>query len=246
MGNEMITCKLTGTEGPGINAHIIPESFYLFKKENRQPTSIIQLDGSGRRKKSQKGIYDSSIVTLEGERYFSECDDYAHELLIKRGKEAKAYTDGKKLWAMELFDYEYKLLKLFAISLLWRANATSMDFFSKVSVGERHESRLRMHILEDNPGGVHDYSVFFGFYEDVPDTGFGLMGPYCKRREKIRFYQFQLAYWVLYIKVDNVNCPSALHDLALGEDKPFRAFNLGKYRQSKSFKELVLPNLKRT
>ena len=107
---------------------------------------------------------------------------------------------------MELFEYDYHLLKFFAISMLWRANVSDLDFFKLVKVGSRHEQILRERILNNDPGDIDDYTVILAFYEDVPDTGFGFMSPWSERRAKVRFYQFQLAYWIMFIKVDKVKC----------------------------------------
>ena len=79
---------------------------------------------------------------------------------------------------MELFEYDYHLLKLFAISLLWRASTTKLVFFNGVNVGERHEQKLREHILNNDPGTLDDYTVVLGFYEDIPETGFGFISPW--------------------------------------------------------------------
>jgi len=238
-----ITCKLTGLVGPPVKAHIIPESFYLFSKNNRKPSRLISLDDSSKVTPSPKGIYDKTILIDQGERYFSDCDKYAYELLIKRGKDAKCYHDGRQVYVLELFEYNYNLLKLFVLSILWRSSISSQAFFSNVRLGHRHEDELRTRILENDVGGVDDYTTIFTFYEDVPGSGFGIISPWSERREKVRFYKFQLAYWIVFIKVDQQKCPEVMKSIALSPDSPFRALNQGRYSKSETFKENIMPTL---
>lgn len=77
-------CKLTGTEGKGINAHVIPKSFYSIDPHEPLPTKLFTNKEGRYTKRSPIGIYDDSIVTEEGERVFSDLDDYAAELLLDR------------------------------------------------------------------------------------------------------------------------------------------------------------------
>jgi hypothetical protein len=154
-----ITCKLTGTRGPGVDAHIIPRSFYGFSKDNHKPSTIYHLNDKGvRGYTSRVGVFDRSIVTIEGEAYFSEPDDYASELLVKRGHEAKPYSDGDIPLGLEIHSFDYPRLKLFFLSLLWRADVTSDPMFKAVRLGA-HEQRIRKMILQKDPGSPEDYSV---------------------------------------------------------------------------------------
>jgi hypothetical protein len=51
----------------------------------------------------------------------------------------------------------YSELKLFQMSLLWRAGIAKGNFFKNVDLGEKHEGKLRQFLVSDNPGLENDY-----------------------------------------------------------------------------------------
>lgn len=53
---------------------------------------------------------------------------------------------------------DYKQLKLFQMSILWRAGVAKGSYFKEVNLGEFHEARLRTLLLSENPGLATDYS----------------------------------------------------------------------------------------
>ena len=68
----------------------------------------------------------------------------------------------------------YKAAKLFHLSLLWRADVSSLPQFSGVRLGDRHRERLRLMLLSDDEGSQRDYQVVCSPIE-APD-GKGLWG----------------------------------------------------------------------
>ena len=49
---------------------------------------------------------------------------------------------------------EYAPAKLFQMSLLWRLGLTTLETLKGISLGDRHEARLRAKLLADDPGGI--------------------------------------------------------------------------------------------
>jgi len=54
-------------------------------------------------------------------------------------------------------------LRMFALSILWRAAATTRPFYAQVSIGP-HEERLHRLILAGDPGSPDDFSVTLGHW----------------------------------------------------------------------------------
>ena len=52
---------------------------------------------------------------------------------------------------------DYRELKLFQMSLLWRAGVAKGEFFQNVELGEKHERKLRQLLVKDDPGSERDY-----------------------------------------------------------------------------------------
>jgi hypothetical protein len=52
---------------------------------------------------------------------------------------------------------DYRELKLFQMSLLWRAGVAKGEFFRNVDLGKKHEEILRQFLVNDDPGAEQDY-----------------------------------------------------------------------------------------
>src|SRR5208337_4171297 len=105
-----------------IKAHIIPNSLYEPIFNDKKGMLIISNKAENYPKKQHTGIYNNNIVCEECERLFSKPDDYAKSFFSADIKEDSFIIDknGDKL-AYIIKYYDYDNLKLFFISLLWRA-----------------------------------------------------------------------------------------------------------------------------
>lgn len=206
-------CLLTGTEGSGVRAHIIPKSFYTLNYSQKVPLEIITNSEDGYNGKSFTGIYDSGIVTEEGERIFNSWDTYAYTLLVRdRDKLRKQYSSGD-LIALEADAYNYQWLKLFFMSLLWRASVTTQRFFRRVDVGP-FEPCLREALLASNPGKSDFFSTTLACFINMP-TGSVMMDPFREKYEQVNYYRFYLGTYIAYVKVDNRPTPNVFNEFAL-------------------------------
>lgn len=238
--NTNIVCKLTGITGPGIKAHIIPRSFYAFSKTDHKPANLIKLAGENSRiSKSPVGEFDSQIVTSEGEAYFSELDSYAHDCLVRRGQDAKIYHDGRRPVCVEIASFDYRKLKLFFLSLLWRSGVTTRPLFRKVILGP-HEEHIRRLILSNDPGAPEVYSVMLGIHQDTPEYGLPMVEPEPLRDEQtgIRYYRFSLGHFIACIKVDQQPYNASWEDFVLRPDAPLRFVILDNFKTTSLYKGL--------
>jgi len=196
----MITCKLTGNNGVPIKAHIVPRAFYEVPPQKDGALSLISNAAEAFPKKSPVGIYDASIVTIEGENIFDPLDDYASRLLLDGQSSFKEIRDKGKLCAWSLSSYNYLMLKLFALSVLWRADVSSHAAFSKVILGS-HEAVIRKMLLNDQPGLAEQYSVIISKWTEN-EFGPVFMDPFCEKYDGINYYRIYCGRYLLYVKVD--------------------------------------------
>jgi hypothetical protein len=197
-----ITCKLTGSVGPAINAHVIPRSFYKFNGEGQ----LISLgEDSYQKKRVPIGIYDQMIVTQEGEDQFRDCDNYGAKFFVQ-GFAAKpwkilqgdnpANPHGKIL---EPGEFDPDMIRRLCMTILWRAHASSQDFFKNIDI-DSHEDRLRNFILNGELGDPSDFSVILSQWND---TSHGpTLVPQRVRIEGINYAYFKTAVINFFIKVD--------------------------------------------
>jgi len=213
-------CKLTGDEGRGVKAHIIPRSFYRFDYSQPVPLKILTNSENGYNGKSFVGIYDSTIVTERGERLFSDWDNYAETLLLKERNNFSVRKDfNGEILCLYLPTYDYAKLKLFFLSVLWRASVSSQTFFQKVDLGS-HEQKVRHAILESDPGPQSFYSVVLARFTDIPVDHVAMLDPFLERYESTNFYRLFLGTYVAYIKVDSRPVPATLNQLELRPNTP--------------------------
>jgi len=197
----MITCKLTGDIGKPIKAHIIPKAFYELSEQNEGANKLISNSPGTFPKKIPVGIYDSTIVTQKGEDYFEKWDNYATKLLLGDNITFEKIQENGVLGGWDLGVYDYKLLKLFSLSILWRAHVSSQVIFKKVKLGP-HEPIIRELLLTGNAFDSNSYSVILSKWID---GGFGpvIMDPFREKYDGLNFYRFYCGRYIFSIKVDS-------------------------------------------
>jgi hypothetical protein len=191
-------CKLTFKEGGGIKAHIIPKSFYNIDCANKIPLKIISSNKGIYPQKSQMGIYDSNIVTKDGEAILQLLDDYACDVLIKNISSAKSIFDNE---ALQIDSYDYHKLKLFFLSVLWRASVSQNQFFKKVYLGI-HEEIIRKALLIHDGGSPDFYSVVLSIF-DKPVNNVPTLSPEKSRVDGVNCYKLYLSNFSVLVKVDS-------------------------------------------
>lgn len=223
-------CKLCDEDKKLVKAHIIPRSLYKPLLEGGQPLSVLSTSPTSRPKKSRIGIYDNEIVCQDCEKIFSPWDDYAQKVLLAEPKEEDFLIDmGQKLAFKMVADYVK--LKLFFISLLWRASKSKVDFFKRINI-RPSEEQLKKMILLGNPGNFDNFAVILAKFDDPLGTIF--QSPFRQRFNGINFCQFYLAGYVAYIKTDKRPSPEVFREFILTPKRPLIVI-LRNLRHSKEF-----------
>lgn len=236
----MSLCKLCGRNEPLVKAHIIPKSMYPFEGERREPLIRVPSAPDAPPERSWIGEYDPALVCAECEATFHPWDDYAVRLFREEPREKDyVYVDGEP-GAYTLKTYDYARLKLFFVSLLWRASESSRPFFEHVRVGPKHTVRLRQMILDNDPGGPEEYSVFIVRLTHHDDAHKSVMSPHKPRwgHDRVTFWCFYLAGYTCAMKVDQRPTPSPQSKFILRPDEPLHIV-LMKFREMQEYKDLV-------
>ncbi len=127
-------CKFCNQEKDLIKAHIIPKGFY----KNISPAAYKSLNiDDGTWFQTQNGIKDNNILC-------AECDNHIIGSFEKEGyrvlkEEIYKHIENNKqnriLYHLKKADYDYKLLRNFFISILWRASISKLDDCQIVELG---------------------------------------------------------------------------------------------------------------
>jgi hypothetical protein len=207
-------CRGCNQEKDLIEAHIIPESF--FREIDTPGESSILVEGKKESyiKRRPKGVYDKNILCMSCEKRFQKCDEYAQLLLLKSHPKRKYCLDQNGGYFF-YESYDYKLLKRFVISLLWRASISKDSLFSQINLGP-FENRAKELLWSDNVGSFDEFAFFFAFTTNL--TKRSIIQPIQSRFENINVYRFYLGEVILYIKVDKRNFDPKL--LLARDNKP--------------------------
>ncbi len=211
-------CKLCGEDRKLIKAHIIPEGFFRPLRLGSTSLEIHSNTNGVFPKKSPIGVYDKNILCEKCDKYIGLWDDYAHRLLIQNFSDKFAVYEGNSKVAYKINIYDYKKLKLFFISVLWRASISSQPFYKKIEIGI-HEQILKKMIIDDDPGDPYDYAVSLAKFIDPAIIA--MLDPHRTKFDGINYCQFYITGFVLYIKTDKRNPPDFLKKLCLKKDQPF-------------------------
>ena len=202
--NKHGVCKFCGQSKTLVDSHIIPQGLYWeLEGKNGKVAQLVSPFEDEYQKRRPIGIYDQFLCDTCEER-FNSWDTYAITLL--RDTKPITVNDG---WRFEQVDSAS--LKLFFISLLWRAHAADDSFFN-IDLGP-HGERLKEHIIEKDPGSPDEYAVLLGRSEEL--LAKGVIDPKQERHYEINFIRFYFPGYVALIKVDQRPLPNALKQYPL-------------------------------
>ncbi len=120
MGNKG-KCKFCGEEKNLIKAHIIPRNFYVGRRTEKYRSVDTQ---TGKWTHCQSGIYDKSILCSNCDgKILKLFDDEAYRVLLNSEYVHPIQENlSSKLFEFRANQFNYKLLRKFFISVLWRAS----------------------------------------------------------------------------------------------------------------------------
>jgi hypothetical protein len=195
-------CKLCLKSKKLIRAHVIPRSFWKPIRGMTDAVVIVEKTGKLKPHFSQSGIWDREILCSDCERVFGPWDAHAQSLLLSKWNDANFWLDKKgNFVAYELKNADYTRLKLFFISVLWRASVSGQPFFSRVDLGPL-EASARNHILQGDAGDPDEFSVLLSGFGNI-DLPFFVFEPYFNVGEDgINFCVLYLVGYKILLKVD--------------------------------------------
>lgn len=178
----MPTCKLCRNEVRCfVNSHIIPESFYETLGKSGKAGVILDVEGHSVR--SPIGIY-GQFLCHDCEQKFKEWDDYACRLLRDTPPDETHAPSVSKFPYYVYQQVNYELLKLFFISVVWRAHAcpTHTPIFGDIRLPEVFAEQLRQAIQGRAAPPAEVLPVFVGksdqpiAYAVAPPKAFSIAG----------------------------------------------------------------------
>ena len=211
-------CRFCRINPPSLNAHIIPQSFFVEHADKRYPSQQITDLENVFPKSRPIGVYDSGILCEACEREFSTADDYGYRF-FHPSVDYSLCTDGQGTCAYRIEKVDYDKLKRFLLSVLWRASVSTQEFYAGVDLGP-YEEKIRKLLQNGEVGPPDDYSIYIERF-DYPSSLIPILCPTLVR-DDVNMYMFVLNGYLVHIKVDNRLLPSELRGLMLCPNAPLQ------------------------
>lgn len=244
----MIKCQYCGEIFPKLaKAHIIPRSFYKAIRGDDKYSIEITIGESYKNEKIwQCGIHDSNIVCEECEKLFCEFDTHGYKVLSEALSQRNIWCDlNGHPCAYLIENADYHKLKLFFLSMLWRAHASTQFFWEHVSLG-CHEPIIRSHISEKIAPPYNEYETFMFNLSNKHYSNL-IIPPWPQKIYDVSFYRFYLPEIMVLIKVDKLPLPDIFKSMVSNESRPHRLFlvddndfNTSEMRYIEKIKDLIL------
>lgn len=162
-------CKLTGVKGKFVKAHVIPQ---VYTRPSIKGGYLVQAGSGDRPIRRWTSWYDSKIVTREGEDILSEFDDAAFKELTRLKLIWKSWGPLQRLstddftqinstphGVIKIISYDAKVLRLFFLSLLWRAAVSGMSEFREIVLNNEEIEDLRLRLVSRDPGNPNYFPI---------------------------------------------------------------------------------------
>ena len=206
-------CALCGAEAKLCKSHIIPEFCYapMYDSEHR---FIDMYDVKNQKiRKGQKGHWQY-MLCRECESHFSKFERHASRVFTRP-------LPAPRLGTTRYFDLpavDPGKLRLFLLSVLWRAGVSRLDMFEHVVLG-RHEEALRRIVLSEEPPSFDSYgTMMFALHYRKDPLHNMLVEPTPCRVDGHRVYRFVFHGFVMMIWVTGHRVGSRWRRLFLGAD----------------------------
>jgi hypothetical protein len=222
----MKRCRFCNQEKAALaKAHVIPRSF--FKRVRGTAKYSVEMRVSEKdikEKYQQAGHSDCNILCEDCERKFSPYDTHGHSVFTKVFEEPKIYRDnhGHEL-AYLLSEVDYALLKLFVLSLLWRASVSGLYFYRNVDLGQSHEDRIKSLIASGSIEDADIYQFVCSHQKNAPYEK-SIVPPEPQQIDGINFIHLYLPDIEIVVKVDKRPMPDSLRKLVITPKPPHYLF----------------------
>ncbi len=234
-------CKLTKKEGVFIKSHLIPQAFTrpdvkgspFYQYVNKAIPPI----------KRWSSWYDNQLVIQEGEDILTKLDTWAAQELRNKKLVWSGWGNKKTLGSLhdvygggylgvrEVTGTDTKKLRLFILSLLWRAAASEMKEFSEISLSNNDLEQLRIMLTTDNPEPISFFpsslvqlSTVGIIYNQSPTIRVKHLPSIDGSIEHdLFFYRFYFDGLIIHINIESTNDCKPLSDsnLIIGAEKTF-------------------------
>ena len=193
-----MNCGLCLKDKPLRKSHIIPEFMYGALYDDKHRYHVLSTRPEKASRREQKG-HRERLLCGDCEQVLGRYEQYGSQVLnVGTPEFAVRYEQG----GMHISGIDYAKFRLFQLSILWRAGASSAAYFRAVDLGPRHHEILREQLALGEPGPPDRYPCLMWGLTMEPGVIPGVMAPPSMRRVHGQHaYQFVFpgSMWVFFV-----------------------------------------------
>ncbi len=217
-GRKDQPCALCAGPPPRRESHIIPDFLYESIFDDKHRLTLRSAAGADHDETMQTGFVEY-LLCSSCETKLSVWEGYV-ERFLRDGAGATGQMQGRIAIVRGV---DYAKLRLFQLSILWRAGVTTHPYFKAVQLGA-HEAVLRDMLLRGDPGGERDYPclMFALMFGGTTFRG-AVLQPAVIRVEGIRTYRFVFGgfIWAFMVSSHRVPATQVLPSVQVNGDLVF-------------------------
>jgi hypothetical protein len=155
----------------------LPTAIYVYLRReadgSKSPNAPFVLDGEEARRDFQQiakpflcneceGLFNTRGESWVLENCFRKPGEFRLQHMLLNGNHETRFRDGRILYADDFLKLDWRKLAYFAVSIFWRAGATSWKFGNKrlsTPIASRYEKRIRAYLLGDDPAQLPPQTV---------------------------------------------------------------------------------------
>lgn len=209
-GELNLICKLCCNEYESLSrSHIFPKGFFANLPEKANIKTYSQ---GGQSRVRQSALIDSNILCASCEEITSHLDTYAIEIFRDKRNSFSVGTNVTSNKFVIFNNVNYKKLKAFFASMLWRVSASNEKEVKNLSVGDHYFQMISNDLLND--GSFSYVDVFTAFLTNKNHSAFMTpkrirIDPVNTRRDSqsINGWQLEMPNLLFRISLDKRNNP---------------------------------------
>lgn len=169
------------------------------------------------------------LLCHDCEQKFSSLEDYTKRFFYGDSTPIRLHLP---ILENPFFEADYKTMKLFQLSILWRASVAKGSFFSNVHLADHHRERLRLMLVNDNPGRDDEFfcsvtrmlvsphlQSIFNTDDSAIETG--IFAPLCHRHQGWDSYSFVMGGLIWHFCVSDIGIPEIMRNTYIKETGRF-------------------------
>lgn len=201
MANHAVTCKLCDLERPLCKSHIIPKAFFRDAKASEPDRGLNMVTQERIEIGKMAGEYER-LLCRDCETLVGRYDDYGirffrQEVGVRLGKLGDEMVP-KDIDIIDEIDLTG--LRIFIISVLWRASISSRPFFANVQLGPFEH--IAKQIILDKNLLTDQFPFYMTRYSEADNAKNIMFNPVPSMQEGRRFYTLNMGGFNIWVKVD--------------------------------------------